>query len=282
MRKIIRYLSRYIRDVSNCVYLLTVGMCKRNCRALLDEVSCRIRALQTSSVSASASSIPQAVCRQIPEVSAKEVVGDATHIHLMEPDCVDGNVTGYELAIFNLLIARRQPETCFEIGTFDGRTTLNMAANASEKAIIFTLDLPRAHIQSAQLKLEKYDVQYIQKQSSGTRYHGTKWESQIHQLYGDSASFDYTPYLGKCDVVFVDGSHSYDYLKNDTQIALKLIVPHYGMIIWHDYGSPCWEGVTRALNELHDHIPELKSMVCIKGTTLAVYQSKPPIVNGAS
>jgi len=45
-------------------------------------------------------------------------------------------------------------------------------------------------------------------ETSGTRYRGTVWEHKIQQLYGDSAAFDYTPYQGKIDFVFVDGSHT--------------------------------------------------------------------------
>ena len=90
---------------------------------------------------------------------------------------------------------------------------------------------------------------------------------RITQLYGDSASFDFSPWYGQMDFVFVDGAHAYNYVVNDTNIALKLLNPRGGIIIWHDYGV--WKGVTRALNELRENMPSLP-LVHIKDTSLIV------------
>jgi hypothetical protein len=54
-------------------------------------------------------------------------------------------------------------------------------------------------------------------------------------------------------VVFIDGSHSYDYVINDSRRALELLRDGRGLIIWHDYGV--WPGVTRALNDLRRDDP---------------------------
>ena len=51
-------------------------------------------------------------------------------------------------------------------------------------------------------------------------------EKQITQLYGDSANFDFSPYAGRMGLVFVDGSHSYDYVLQDTASALRLASDH--------------------------------------------------------
>jgi hypothetical protein len=48
-------------------------------------------------------------------------------------------------------------------------------------------------------------------------------------------------------LVFVDGSHAYDYTVTDTETAMNL-VKKGGVIIWHDYGI--WKDVTRALEDL--------------------------------
>jgi hypothetical protein len=64
-------------------------------------------------------------------------------------------------------------------------------------------------------------------------YSGTAAESKITQLYGDSKAFDETSYHGKCDLIFIDGSHAYSYIESDTQKALKMIAPavlFFGMI----------------------------------------------------
>jgi predicted O-methyltransferase YrrM len=46
-------------------------------------------------------------------------------------------------------------------------------------------------------------------------------------------SFDWKK-LGKFDLIFIDGDHSYDGVKADTELAHKLIKKG-GMIAWHDY-----------------------------------------------
>ena len=53
--------------------------------------------------------------------------------------------------------------------------------------------------------------------------------------------------LGRAGLVFVDGSHAYDYVIADTDTAFRLVADK-GMVIWHDYGV--WDGVTRALEEI--------------------------------
>ena len=85
-------------------------------------------------------------------------------------------------------------------------------------------------------------------------YGGTEVEPKITQLFGDSKSFDAAPYAGQCDLVFVDGSHAYSYVKNDTEKALAMTRPG-GVILWHDYRGPRrTKGVYQALNERKDEL----------------------------
>ena len=49
-------------------------------------------------------------------------------------------------------------------------------------------------------------------------------------------------------MVIVDGGHSYEVAKSDTQNALRL-VRNGGVIAWDDYGD-FWPGVKRAVDEL--------------------------------
>ena len=58
---------------------------------------------------------------------------------------VDGNMAPHELETVASIVATVKPKRIFEIGTFDGRTTLNMALNAPD-AQIYTLDLPASGV----------------------------------------------------------------------------------------------------------------------------------------
>jgi predicted O-methyltransferase YrrM len=89
--------------------------------------------------------------------------------------------------------------------------------------------------------------------------------SKIIQLFGDTARFDFSPYFGKMDMVFIDGAHTYEYLLNDTKIARKLLKDK-GVILWHDYAGD-WPGVTKALNKLYIENPGI-NLRHIEGTCL--------------
>ena len=69
-------------------------------------------------------------------------------------------------------------------------------------------------------------------------------------------------------MVFVDGSHAYEYAKSDSDVAMQL-VKRNGCIIWHDYGI--WEGVSKALEDI-DRKQRL-GLKSIAGTSLVYYRN---------
>lgn len=113
---------------------------------------------------------------------------------------------------------------------------------------------------------------FVRKAVSGGRFAGTPEQDQITQLYGNSIEFDFSPYHGKCDLVFVDGSHAFEYVLADTRNA-RLPARENGLIIWHDYGE--WPEVALALNYLHQTEKDLWNFFRIEGTTLVFSYRKP-------
>jgi len=201
---------------------------------------------------------------RLPTVSINEVTSSSTHVVLPEPIGQDGNVTLLELLVLARIVRERQPKRLFEIGTFDGRTTLALAVNASDDAIVETLDLPSN--MPAQLVLDRSDSSYIDKPRSGDRFRNAKAAHKIRQLYGDSATFDFSSHTA--EFVFVDGAHSYEYLLNDSERALALIADNGGTILWHDYSS--WRGVTAGLHHLAETDRRFARLQWIEGTTLVL------------
>jgi predicted O-methyltransferase YrrM len=140
-----------------------------------------------------------------------------------------------------------RPKVVFEIGTFHGSGALHWASNAPQ-AEVYTLDLPPTCAPS--LATTQVDKIHIQEQRNHTRllFDHRPEASRIHCLYGDSATFDYDPFFGRVDLFFVDGAHSYEYVRNDTINALRCC--HAGSVIaWHDYGRVGFNGVSRWLHE---------------------------------
>lgn len=194
-----------------------------------------------------------------------------TNILKCEPDIiiassegVDGNISLYELNVISMIAKLYARKNVFEIGTFDGRTTLHLALNSSTNCGIFTLDLPAKQLDEVKYPLATYEKVYVDKPVSGLRFLGNPVSSKIKQLYGDSATFDFSPYYNLCDIVFVDGSHTYEYVLNDSVQAIKLLSKEGGIILWHDCGI--WNGVTQFMNTFNQKFPN--KLVQISGTSI--------------
>ena len=213
---------------------------------------------------------PKGTPKLIPTVPITDICPELPAVEVHAPIVLDGNVSLYELVVISSLVRASRARDVFEFGTFDGRTTLNMAANLSGEGRVFTLDLPRTEMKKTSLALVNGEQLYIDKECSGARFAGTKLESRITQLYGDSAKFDYSPFDGQIDFVFVDASHSYPYVLNDSRKALSLLRKGKGTILWHDY--PGWPGVANALHELFLKDSAFRNLRNIENTSFGCLQ----------
>ncbi len=213
---------------------------------------------------------------RLPPVHADEIVQLDAAPRIVEPRGVSGNVSFYELYVLNCAVRACNPRFLFEIGTFDGRTLLNLVANSPALERAYSLDLPRETIDATALPIHRHDRSYIDKPRSGERIYRpehAELRARIELLSGDSATFDYTPYAGRIDFVFVDGSHEYAYVLNDSRRALTLLGPSGGFVVWHDFGQ--WHGVTQALDELRASDPAFAGVRHVLDTALAVLQVAP-------
>jgi hypothetical protein len=160
-------------------------------------------------------------------------------------------VTSYSVDLINLCLVCQiaKPKVVFEIGTLRGYTALHFALNTPDESRIFTLDLPAD--QRGVLNTTTIDNAHVEAHNTISRY---IWESvteadKITPEFGDSATFDFSPWHGGCDFFFIDGAHSYEYVRSDTLNAMECC--HTGSVIaWHDYGRLGVNGVARWLNEL--------------------------------
>ena len=175
----------------------------------------------------------------------------------------DGNPTAIELFCLGAIVRASGARCIFEIGTFDGTTTLQLALNSPEDAVVWTLDLPAENLDRTRYSVLPQERAYIMKPASGARLQGTPAAAKVRQLFGDSATFSFAPYLGRMDLVVVDGSHALDYVHSDSANALALARPG-GWIVWHDYGV--WPEVTAGLHEFAPRLP----LVRLEGTSLVV------------
>lgn len=177
-----------------------------------------------------------------------------------------------ELSTLSTLVYQLKPKTIFEIGTYNGFTTLHFAYNAPEDSKIYTLDLPpdfevqdKAHYSYDDLMV----VELSKKNIANRVYKKDPMGRKIIELFGDSEKFDFSPYYGKMDLIFIDGNHSHQYVKSDTENAFKMLSPN-GVILWHDFDYIIHRDVFKFLNNLSKQ----HKIYSIPRTRFAVYGKK--------
>ena len=202
----------------------------------------------------------------------------ATGIENVEPreipflyaSVVAGYIDDAQRSIIAALVNGVEARTFFEIGTSLGRTTWTVAHHNPELQI-YTLDVPPDDdADQTAFELGAEDRTYFRPADAcGEAFRDTTEAERITQLWGDSARFDYSPYDEKIDFVYVDGAHTYDYVRSDTRHALQMLSPE-GTIAWDDYvTSP---GVYEYLIELAPSLD--RPLYHLMGTRMAIYSRK--------
>jgi predicted O-methyltransferase YrrM len=156
-----------------------------------------------------------------------------------------------DLVHLGLLCAAVRPRTIFEIGTSTGYSSLFLAANSAPDVQIWTLDLLTGDATTTTpLTARDRDIAEWCHRVEPC-FVGHALGRKIHRLYGDSASFDFAPYRRSIDLFFIDGAHTYEYVRLDTLNALRCCHPG-SVIAWHDFGrAGLSRGVTRWLERLN-------------------------------
>ena len=174
-----------------------------------------------------------------------------------------------ESAVLLTLSRLVNARTVFEFGTFMGVQTLNLAMNLPESSRVFTLDLDWESFQRGKTALKEGDRNIAAlgfKEEAKLAFIGTPYEGRITRLLGDSTQFDFSEFVSKVDLVYVDGGHDLRTARSDTENALKMLPRESpGCIAWHDYSSPRHEELTDYLDDLSDqldiyHVAE--TMIC--------------------
>jgi len=150
-----------------------------------------------------------------------------------------------------------------EIGTYDGNTTLNLAANSPEDAAIVTVDLPpNWDKRDFESKVTETDLNIKDPAITGAQFKNTAYAYKISQVFGDSTKLDWATLPGPFDLVFIDGCHAYEFVHQDTANALRYLRAG-GLIVWHDYG------MLKEVSQVVDETARRIKVSAIQGTRLA-------------
>lgn len=140
------------------------------------------------------------------------------------------------------LLKITKAKTVFEFGTFMGEMTFNIVHNLPSDGHVWTLDLDTAD--DAVLRGDK---ELAEKSLSGRV--NIQNDNKISKLYANSRDFDFSPYEGGMDMVYIDGGHDRETVLSDTENAIKML-RNGGCIIWHDYWNWRYPEVTKVLDAM--------------------------------
>lgn len=197
----------------------------------------------------------------VPEISVSDLFPNAdlpTTIALPKLERHSWNVKLDEKILIGLIGMLHKPKTVFEIGTFDGGTTLHLGKSTEDDCRIYTLDLPPADFDRTQ------EPGGMSGDRVGHKFWNTPEHTKITQLRGNSVTFDYSPYENQMDLVFVDAAHDYIHGYPDSMNALRL-VKSGGIVLWHDC-SPYWSELVHAICDATDGM----QLQRLSGTSVAV------------
>ena len=140
-----------------------------------------------------------------------------------------------------------------EFGTYRGKTTYAIAKFLTSGTIC-TID---CGMEELKILLEKENREHNNKIKYSSYDIGELYKDdldcveKIRQVVGNSMRTNVVNTImseGPYNLIYIDASHTYEGIKNDTEISMNCVAKG-GLIIWDDYNSH-WTGVSRYLNDL--------------------------------
>jgi predicted O-methyltransferase YrrM len=147
-----------------------------------------------------------------------------------------------------------------EIGRFKGGSTLLLAAAAAPRGRVYSYDL---HVK---MQAERSGESLDDDLRAALGRYGLAESVDIR--VGDSRTAEPPP--SPCDVIFLDGDHSYEGVRADLEHWLQALAPD-GHLLLHDAAAPrkyssAHEGVTRLVDELAREQPARLRQVATAGS----------------
>jgi predicted O-methyltransferase YrrM len=146
------------------------------------------------------------------------------HVNIPVFTFLDGGSLPTDIALLMKFASSFDPCSYFEIGTWRGESVANVAGIAHD---CFTLNLS-----DEEMRKSGASEEYIRQ--TGLL---SKPKKNITHLRGNSKNFDFQSLNRKFDLIFIDGDHHYEAVKNDTEKVFSHLVHENSVVVWHDYAT---------------------------------------------
>ncbi|MGL6038071.1 class I SAM-dependent methyltransferase [Soonwooa sp.] len=192
--------------------------------------------------------------KTLPQLSFDELLGAPLDADV-DLFVLDGGSLPTDIALLKSLSQNKK--NYFEIGTWRGESVWNVAKNIHN---CYTLNLS---------KKEMMDLGWNPKYAE---LHGilSKKNPNIKHLESNTKTFDFKSLDQKFDLIFIDGDHSYDMVKHDTEKVFENLMHENTVVVWHDYAyNPekvryeVFKAILDALPaECHQHLYHVENTMC--------------------
>jgi len=177
---------------------------------------------------------------------------------------LNGGSLPTDLALLKSIAKEKETTNYLEIGSWRGESLANVAPHAKNCVSINLSDL--------EMKKQGLSEQYIKE-----HYKFSRQFANIKEVRENSLSFDFSSLNEKFDLIFVDGDHHYESVKNDTSKVFSLLKDDTSCLVWHDYRStafdkPRFEVLAGIIEGLPEHAR--KHLYHVENTLCAIYTKK--------
>ncbi|NCA84818.1 MAG: class I SAM-dependent methyltransferase [Clostridia bacterium] len=180
----------------------------------------------------------------LPVVHLADITG-ATAGHVPVFAFLDGGSLPTDHFLLINLAANIKECKYFEIGTWRGESVANVALHATHCT---TLNLSDDQMRHAGMNKDYINLIGF----------FSKHLPNVTHLRGNTSDFDFAGLNQKYDLIFIDGDHHHEMVKNDTQKVFAHLVHDRTIVVWHDYAhnpeTPRFDVFAGILDGLPEHL----------------------------
>ncbi|MFO0479702.1 MAG: class I SAM-dependent methyltransferase [Bacteroidota bacterium] len=196
---------------------------------------------------------------QLPTVDLLDLFNGKFELELNKYTYLENTSTVIDLSILKALAKSITNCNYFEIGSLRGESLFNVSEVAKHSTSL-TL---------SQEQMKKFNFKPALLKSANLF---NKEIKNLTVIEDNSLSYDFSK-LGKFDLIFIDGDHTYNGVKSDTKNVFNHLIHENSIIVWHDYTYFAETVRHEVLAGILDGIPQShhKNLYHISNSMVAIY-----------